>query len=177
VDSANHQSLIGRAANNALALEVRPGSLPLDNNGVLEIDIVVINNSLGTIPIVYNPSQVNIGDDGTSGLGLIFAPGNFQAFNSGRSDATAFAEQNTRLLGPRQQCIHTVRIPAAQLDPNVRAGNATVHAYYRINSAGQVVQPANTAATPIYNDQGLDVISTGIVESASVQLVAQAQSQ
>ena len=177
VDLANHQSLIGRASDNAIALEVYPQSIPLDPSGVFEVDIVVVNTSLGTVPIIYAPNQVNIGDNGTSGLGLIFDPGNLQATNTGRNDQTTYPEQNIRLLGPRQRCVHTVQIPISQLDPNIRNGSAQVRAFYRINSAGAITQPPNTAATPIYPDQGLNVISGGIVESPAVQLGISVQSQ
>lgn len=176
-DLANHQSLIGRATTDAIALEVRPIAVPLDLSAVFEVDIVVINQSLGTVPFVYNIDQINIGDDGSSGLGIIFDPGNFQALNSGRADQTSFPEQNIRVLGPRQRCIHSVEIPASQLDPNVRSGNAQVRAFYRINAAGQVIQAANTLATPIYPDQGLDILSEGFIQSAAIQLAIQAQSQ
>ena len=170
-DLANHQSLIGRAAADALALEVRPKGIPLNPEGVFEIDIVVINRSLGTVPFVYNANQINIGDDGSSGLGIIFDPGNFQAANSGRTDPTSFPEQNIKVMGPRQRCIHSINLPVSQLDTNVRSGNAQVRAFYRINTPGQVVQAASTLATPIYPDQGLDVVSGGFAESPAVQLV------
>ncbi|MAS33330.1 MAG: hypothetical protein CL610_04950 [Anaerolineaceae bacterium] len=164
VDRANHQSLIGRASDNALGLEVRTSPVPSDQNGVLSIEVVVINQSLGTIPIIYSPNQFNIGDDGSSGLGIIFEPGNLQAASSGRSDAQSFSEQNIRLLGPRQRCIHNINIPVSQLDQTIRQGGGSVKAFYRINGAGAIVQAA-AGPTPIYPDQGLDVIGGGYVES------------
>lgn len=169
IDRANHQSLIGRAASNALELEVRASSVPLDASGVLSIDIVVINRSLGTIPIVYNINQVNIGDNGTTGLGIIFDPGNFQTVDTGRTDSQTYPEQNIRLLSPRQRCIHSIDIPVSQLDPNIRAGAASVRAFYRINTAGAIVQAA-AGPTPIYNDQGLDIVPGGFVESTAVPI-------
>lgn len=176
-DSANHQSLIGRAADNALSLTVRTGPIPTDPSAYWEVDIVISNTSLGTVPFVYNANQINIGDNQTTGLGLAFTPNTYQALNAGRVNAVSYAEQDIRLLGPRQQCTHTVLLPVSQLDANIRAGASQVYAYYRINTAGQVIQPANTIATPIYYDQGLDVVSTGFIESAPVQVMIQAQSQ
>lgn len=175
-DRANHQSLIGRAANNALELEVRASQVPVDPNGTLSIEIVVINRSLGTIPILYNPNQVEIGSSASSGLGIIFDPGNFMARSTGRSDAQSYPEQDIRILGPRQRCIHSISIPAAQLDPNVRSGAASVRAYYRINSAGAIAQAA-AGPTPIYRDQGLDVVAGGYVESLSVPVQVQVSAQ
>ncbi len=175
LDRANHQSLIGRAASNALELEVRAGSVPFDASGTLQIELVVINRSLGTIPIVYNINQVNIGDNGTTGLGIIFDPGNLQAVNTGRADSQTYPEQNIRLLGPRQRCIHSIEIPGSQLDPNIRSGAASVRAFYRINTAGSII-PAG-GPTPIYNDQGLDIVPGGFIESAAVPLRAQVAAQ
>jgi hypothetical protein len=168
-DRANHQSLVGRATNDALDLEVRASAVPSDPNGELVIDVVVINSSLGTIPILYNPNQVDIGDNGSSGLGIIFDPGNFMARSTGRSNAQTYPEQDIRILGPRQRCIHTISIPVAQLDPNIRGGAASVRAYYRINTAGAVVQAA-AGPTPIYRDQGLDVVPGGYTESLAVPI-------
>lgn len=173
-DRGAHQSLIGRATNDALELEVRAGQVPVDANGTLSIDIVVINRSLGTIPILYNPNQVDIGDNGSSGLGIIFDPGNYMARSTGRSDAQSYPEQDIRILGPRQRCIHTISIPGSQLDPNVRGGAASARAYYRINTAGVVAQ---AGPTPIYPDQGLDVVPGGYAESLATPLQAQVSAQ
>ena len=166
-DRADHQSLIGRASTDAIGLEVRISGVPSGPNGSLDLEIVVINRSLGTVAFLYNPSQVNIGDDGTSGLGVIFDPGNLMARSSGRSDTQTYPEENIRLLGPRQRCIHSLSIPAGQLDPNVAAGNASVRAFYRINGAGAVVQ-AVAGPTPIYPDQGLAVVPGGFAQSLTV---------
>jgi hypothetical protein len=174
-DRANHQSLIGRAAQNALELEVRASPIPANSDGVLSIEIIVINRSLGTVPLLYNPDQVNISDNGSSGLGLIFDPGNIQGLNTGRADMPSYPEQNIRLLSPRQRCIHTFNIPVSQLDPLVRSGSAQVRAFYRINNAGAI--PPAAGPTPIYPDQGLYVVANGYVESPPVPIVVQFSSQ
>ncbi|MBZ0303792.1 MAG: hypothetical protein K8J31_28890 [Anaerolineae bacterium] len=176
-DRANHQSLIGRAATSALDLEVRASNVPASGSGVLSIDVIVINRSLGTVPILYNSTQVNIGDDGTSGLGVIIDPGNLLARSTGRSDAQTYPEQNIRLLGPRQRCIHTIDIPAGQMDPTLLSGNASVRAFYRINSAGTITQAVSIGPTPIYNDQGLDIVPGGFVESLALPLRIEAAAQ
>jgi hypothetical protein len=175
-DRANHQSLVGRAANNALELEVRTDPVPADPNATFSLDIVVINRSLGTIPILYNPNQVDIGNNGSSGLGIIFDPGNYMARSTGRGDAQSYPEQDIRILGPRQRCIHTISIPVSQLDPNIRGGAASARAYYRINTAGAIVQAA-AGPTPIYTDQGLDVVPGGYVESLAVPIPVQVSAQ
>jgi hypothetical protein len=168
-DLANHQSLIGRASENAIGVDLRVAQIPTGAGGTLSLDIVVINRSLGTVPIIYNPSQVDIGDFGTSGLGIIFEPGNLMARNTGRP-SDSFSEQNIRLLGPRQRCIHSIDIPFNQVDPAVLSGGVQAHAYYRVGSAGTIFT-ANAGPTPIYNDQGLDTVAGGLARSAQVSLI------
>lgn len=169
IDRAYHQSLVGRAAVNPLAVQVRTGSVPNTPDGRLVINIIVINESLGTIPFVYNPDQVIVGDNGTSGLGVIFNPANGLTTGAFRSDAASFPEDNIRLLGPRQRCIHRMEFPASQMDVSLASGTAQVIAFYRINSAGGVQQTIPNA-TPIYPDQGLDTVTSGIVQSAAVAI-------
>src|SRR5262245_33684649 len=74
IDRANHQSLIGRAADSPLAVEVKASPLPATPDGVLTIKIIVRNDSLGAVPFIYDPNAVIVGDNGTSGLGIIFTP-------------------------------------------------------------------------------------------------------
>lgn len=167
---AYHQSLIGRSAASPIQLETRAQTY-VDGGSqqtMLSVNIVVINNSLGTVPIVYNPNQVLIGDNGTSGLGLIFNTGNV-ANTVARQDAGSFPESNIRLLNPRQRCIHRV-----QIFSNQAPGATEVRSYYRINTAGSTVQ-TNPMATPIFRDQGLAVVPNGYVESAPVSIPITAQ--
>ncbi len=174
-DLANHQSLIGRATENAIAVDLRVGTVPLNPGGTLSVDIVVINRSLGTVPVIYNPNQVDIGDFGTSGLGVVFDPGNLMARNTNRPTNT-FTEQDIRLIGPRQRCIHNIEIPFNQIDPAVNSGTVQARAYYRVGSAGSIIA-ANTGPTPIYNDQGLDTVPGGLAQSAQIPLVANVSTQ
>lgn len=176
-DIANHQSLLGRAATSPIGVEVEAGPLPV-SGGVLTVSIIIVNNSLGTVPIVYNPNQVIVGDNGTSGMGVVFSPSNSLTSGANRQDYATFPEGNIRLLGPRQRCVHRMEFPASQAlsDPALANGSAQVRAYYRITSAGQIAVP-QSAATPIYPDQGLMTVAGGFVQSDPVtielQLVAQ----
>ncbi len=167
---AYHQSLIGRAAQNPIRLAVRASPVPATAEGTLSISITIANESLGTIPIVYNPAQVIVGDNGTSGLGIIFTPNSPLSTGATRSDPPSFPESDIRMLGPRQRCVHRVNFSAAQLgaDPALASGGSQVRAFYRINTAGQVV--ANPAATAIYPDQGLNKVPNGIIESLPVPI-------
>ena len=66
-DRANHQSLIGRAATDPLLIKTEVS--PYSNNGTdnLVIRVIIINETIGTVPLVFNPNQVIVGDDGNSG--------------------------------------------------------------------------------------------------------------
>ncbi|MDX2160178.1 MAG: hypothetical protein SF162_02525 [bacterium] len=168
-DRANHQSLLGRAAANPIQLRIAASSIPTDPNGSLFITITVINNSVGSVPIVYNPNEVIAGDNGTSGLGIIFSPQTSTAgvgLGSRAQQPAAIPEEDIRLLGPRQRCIHQIDIAAGNVLTNAALANgqASVIAYYRGTTRGSV--PAANP-TPIYTDQGLP---TGVSTSAPVQL-------
>ncbi len=165
---AYHQSLIGRAALNPLSLTVRTSSVPTTADGTLVISVIVANDSLGTVPIVYNPTQVIVNDNGTSGLGIIFTPAANLSTGANRADSASYPETNIRLLGPRQRCIHRIEFPATQLGANIGSGAAQVKAFYRINNAGQV--QASAVATAIYNDQGLNIVPNGYLESPPVSI-------
>jgi hypothetical protein len=171
---AEHQSLLGRSAANPVGLRVQAGPLPTDAASSLFIRIVVTNNSLGTIAFVYNPLQVTVGDNGSSGLGLLFTPANSLDTGAVRQQANSFPESDLRLLGPRQSCVHVVEFPAGNVlvDPTVTSGSQQVRAFYRNNTRGQVVPTAGQIATPIFNDQGL---WTGYVESDPVVISVSTQ--
>lgn len=165
-DRADHQSLIGRSVVNPLSLRVRTSALPRTAEEKLVINIVITNESIGTVAIYYNPTQVRLGDDGvTSGLGVVFnSPG---AIPAGQNQAVAYPESDIRLLGPRQSCVHRIEFPANQYpDASISTGNATVKAYYRNTTRGASAL-TTSLATPIYADQGLWV---GVVESAPVTI-------
>jgi hypothetical protein len=162
INRAQHQSLIGRAATNPLALRVTSSAIPSSPSGELVISILVINDTIGTVPIVYNPNQVIVGDNGTSGLGIVFSGPTSVTNNVSRQDSASVPESNIRVLGPRQRCIHKVRFAYNTLDANVGSGALQVRAFYRSNNRGTVSPPPGAAATPIYPDQGL---WTGYIES------------
>jgi hypothetical protein len=162
-----HQSLLGRAAANPIRLSVRTSALPAPD-GVLSITITVTNASLGTVPFLFNPNQVIVGDvPNTSGLGVIFSPPSSLTTGGVRQALTTFSEADIKLLGPRQRCVVRLEFPGGNvlIDPAVSSGTGRVRAYYRVTTRGAVIPPANTLATPIYPDQGLWV---GYVESPEV---------
>lgn len=164
-DRANHQSLLGRSAAEPISLTVRASAVPTDGAGFLYITIAVTNNTVGTVPFVYDPARVIVGDNNTSGLGLIFNPGNSLSSGLPRSDSGTIPESSIRLLAPRQRCLHTIEFPAGNVlpDPNLTSGGAEVVAYYRNNVNGPITTSPIPQATPIFRDQGM---WTGIVRSA-----------
>lgn len=173
-DRANHQSLLGRSAVNPIVLSIQTTALPTDPASMLAVRIIVANNSLGTVPFVYDPNGVIVGDNGTSGLGVIFAPANSLTAGSRQDYGQNIPERFIRVLGPRQRCVHTLEFPAGNvlIDPAVPSGNAQVRAFYRSNTVGAVVQAPGAVATPIYNDMGL---WTGFVESGSALITGSTQ--
>jgi hypothetical protein len=164
-DRAEHQSLIGRNVANALSLRVRTTAVPQTPDQHFRVNIILTNNSIGTIAIVYGgPQQVRIGDDGiSSGLGLVF--NSTAPIPPGQGQTGFVPESEIRLLGPRQSCLINIEYPTTLPDPRIATGTATVKAYYRNTSRG-TVQPVS-AATPIFPDQGLWV---GVAESVSVPI-------
>lgn len=169
-DRAAHQSLLGRnlQGSQPLSLDVVTTTLPRDPAGVLTIRIILTNNSMATLALNYNAETVMVGDNGTSGLGIIFTPNINVPIGQTRQDSPTVPEGNIRLLGPRQKCVHTILIPAGNLliDPTFAQGTAQVRAYYRNNSAG-AVSAAQTTGAALYPDQGLWI---GAVESAPVSI-------
>ena len=169
-DRGNHQSLIGRSADNPIGLGIETAAIGSDPAGLLAISIIVTNNSLGTVPFVFSPNEVIVGDNGTSGLGLIFSPQNQLITGGSRtSDGAAYDESKIRLLAPRQSCVFRVEFPNGNvlIDPALTSGNANVRAYYRATQTGQVSPTPGIVATPIYPTQGLWV---GYVESNTVTI-------
>ncbi|HEX2907600.1 MAG TPA: hypothetical protein VHO69_12100 [Phototrophicaceae bacterium] len=167
LDRSEHQSLIGRAATSPISLRVRASAVPTTPDGLLTITVIVTNNSIGSVAIVYDEDQVRIGDDGVgSGLGLAFnAPGTI-ALGGGQGQ-TAYPETEVRILGPRQTCVHKAEFSISQLPAaNIATGTATVKAYYRNTTPG-IVQDNSPQSTPVYTDQGLWV---GVTESESVPI-------
>jgi hypothetical protein len=176
VDRRNHQSLIGRSAEDPLTLQVELDTLRQDNQSTWTVRIVVINNTIGTIPIVYNEDQVLAGDELTSsGIGLLFNPPLILSLDTDRNgipnsrpqNIVTFQEENIRLLGPRQRCVHRVIFQPNQVN-QIQAGITTVRAYYRIIGPGIFADGTITN----FPDQGLDILVEGItggfVESPEV---------
>jgi hypothetical protein len=171
-DLSNRQSLIGRQARQSrepLELRVRASTVPQAQDGLFVIRILVMNNTLGTVPFVYAPNEVIIGDNNTSGLGVIFdPPANIVLPGVNlRNDPTTYPASRIRLLGPQQRCLHKVTLTRSQLPAPVASGTATLQAYYRGVSAGQVPQAQAPNPTPIYPDQGL---YTGVILSPTATI-------
>lgn len=174
-DRANHQSLIGVAATNPLVIRAEVNAYAANGTSPLVVRVIIINNTIGTVPFVFNPNQVIVGEaTDSSGVGLIFNPpinasldwdGNGVP-NQRPAGLTTFPQSDIKVLGPRQRCVHRIQIPAAQLG-NIQPGITQVRAYYRILADGNV-QQTNQVATPIFGTQGLRAVNSGYVESASV---------
>lgn len=174
-DRTRHQSLIGRQATNPFTLRAEVLSFPNDGASPLVIRVVLHNRTIGSVPFVFNPNQVVVGDDpNSSGIGLIFNPpigAAIDANNDGIANTravglTTFANSDVRVLGPLQRCVHRISIPASQLG-QIQPGQSQVRAYYRITNSG-LAQQVNPNNPIVYVDQGLGVVTGGFVESPSV---------
>ncbi len=163
---AAHQSLIGRAARDPLTIRVAAGAVPTTPDGFLRITITITNNSIGTIPFIYDPNEVIIGDDGSSGVGLLFDRAVNIQLGTFRQTAglATFPEAKIKLLNPRQRCVHTIDIPYARMDQSFLTTPVTIRAYYRITTAG-AAQSLVANEPFIFPDQGLALFTNGYVQS------------
>lgn len=164
---ADHQSLIGRSAVDPLTLRTQVDPLPQTNSGTWTIRITVQNNTIGTVPFVFNEDQVIVGDNGTSGLGLSFSSNISLGLGVRTADPASFNEANIRLLGPRQRCVHRAEFPATIANVNTIPGNTQVASFYRINTAGGITGDTINA---VFTDQGLNILNNtaGFVQSDAV---------
>ena len=168
---AAHQSVIGRSVRDPLRLELAPTAI--DDDGGLLLRLTVINGSLGTVPIVFQVDNIAVveRDDETDGFGIIIDP----APAEGLKDRTepnpdSHQESDVRLLGPRQRCVHSLALTASQA---MIDDGGSARAYYRMSVAGEQ-QPQNEGTRAVYPDQGLDIISEGVVFSDQVEIEATA---
>lgn len=171
---AFQQSLIGRNAIDPLTITVDSTPLAPTTEGDLTIRITVINETIATVAFIFDPNQVIIGDDGSTGVGLLFnVPLNFNIPGNSRNTAGVpnFDEEIIRLLGPRQLCVHRVQIPNSNFANLQLNQPLQVRAYYRVTTRGPISQTAGLNAlgtpqpTPIFPDQGLAPITGGYLES------------
>ncbi|MEM6280967.1 MAG: hypothetical protein AAF787_02135 [Chloroflexota bacterium] len=170
-DPANNQSLIGRRVIQSdpppISLQVRASTIPVTDEQQFVIRILVINDSLGTVPIIYSPDEVIIGNNNTSGLGVVFNPP-VNIFLPGvnlRNDPATYPTDRIRLMGPQQRCVHKITLQRNQLAGSITT-SSTLQAYYLGTNRGAV--PAANP-TPIYPDQGL---YTGQITSPVVSISA-----
>jgi len=164
-DRGLHQSLIGRSARDPIDMGIQVEPVPNDGISPWIVRIVIVNNTIGTVPFVFAENQVlPVDDNTTSGVGLIFnPPANINLGTIRPQGASTFSNDNIRLLGPRQRCVHRVEIPANQLG-SIQPGVTTVRSYYRITTPGNVL----TTATAVFPDQGLALLTNNVAFSEEV---------
>ena len=152
---AVQQSLIGRAVSNdpsnpPIRLRVRTGSIAPDST--ITIMMIVINETLGTVPILVTDDTLILNtQEARNGLGVVF--GQTTVPQGGGEAGGTYAPNRIRLLGPRQLCVHRVRVPLSQI-PNssaLVAENVTATAFYRNNNPGSLA----VTGTTLFPDQGL----------------------
>ena len=168
---AAHQSVIGRLVQDPLRLDVAPATL--GDDGSFLVRLTVTNASMGTVPIVFQEDNFVVAETQASsdGFGFVVSPAPAEGLN-GREDSnlSGFAESDIRLLGPRQRCVHSVEWVAS---PQMIDGGGTVRAYYQMSIAGDQ-QPQSDSTRNIYPDQGLDILSKGVLYSEEIEIMANA---
>lgn len=161
-DRDRHQSIIGRIASSRTApitLWVDPDDIPNDPSATMVIRVIVTNESIGTIPIVF-PGDVLINNTSVSGLGIVF---NNQPIQPVAPQAGLVPDSNIRLLLPRQRCVERINIPVAALAQLGVTEGSRVTAFYRNTTSGTLAgQPG-----AIFPDQGLWI---GLQTSPTVTL-------
>lgn len=161
-DRDRHQSWIGRLATqeeSPITVEVSPGLIPTVATETLEIKIIVTNNTVGTIPLVF-PGEVLVNNPSINGIGVVF--GN-AAIQQAAPAAGLVPDSNVRLLTPQQRCVERVRILGSQLGSFGIGPGTPVRAYYRNTAQGVITPTANS----IFTDQGLWI---GVAASAPIAL-------
>lgn len=162
---AAHQSVIGRSVENPLVLELVPSAISAE--GTMIIRLTVTNVSLGTVPLIYDATDVVTVDDNSNGFGIVINPPTATG-GIGRRAAglTSYPEDNIKMLGPRQKCVHSFEVRPSQGMIN---SGGTAQAFYRVNTAG-TNQPQDPGTRTIYPDQGLDILTSGVIFSDVVQI-------
>lgn len=166
-DLAAHQSILGRQAQDPLQLKLTAGDI--NDEGGLVMRLSVANRSLATVPIVFQADNFVVAEanDKTDGFGIIIQPAP-KAGLSARTDPNpaTYAEGDIRLLGPRQTCVHSIELVAsgAMIDDG---GSAS--AWYRMRAAGDQ-QPQSEGIREIFPDQGLDILTEGVVFSEEIEI-------
>lgn len=169
-DRGNHQSLLARELSTSpdapIALDVSIGPVPGDPGSTLEISVTIINQTIAPVPLVLTEDRLILEPNTPeSGFGVIF--GNAETVQNIQENVTAYPEERIHILEPRQRCLHRVNVVVGQIpNPSIlAAGNATVRAFYRNGTRGQIPRTSDipgTAGYQPFTDQGLWV---GVVES------------
>jgi len=165
---AAHQSILGRQTRDPLRLALNTGGI--NDEGALMLRLSLTNMSLGAVPIVFQADNIAVADadDETDGLGIVIAPA-VDLNERADPNPAGYDESDIRLLGPRQTCVHSLELLAS---PDMIADGGRASAYYRMRVAG-AHQPGSGGARQIYADQGLDILSDGVVFSPEIEIPPQ----
>lgn len=170
-DLAAHQSILGRQAQDPLQLKLAAGDI--HNDGELVMRLSVANISLGTVPIVFQADNFVVADadDDTDGFGLIIQPAPEEGLLArANPNPATYDEGDIRLLGPRQTCVHSIELAASAA---MVSDGGSASAWYRMRAAGEQ-QPQSEGVREVFPDQGLDILSEGVVFSEEVDIAPRA---
>ena len=133
------------------------------------VRLSVTNVSLGSVPIVYQEDNIVVAgaDDESDGFGLVIdPPPSVGAADRENPDPAGYDEADIRILGPRQTCFYSVEVTASAA---MITDGGTVSAYYRMTGAGEHQQQID-GSRQIYPDQGLAILSEGLVVSEAIDV-------
>jgi len=170
-DLAAHQSILGRQAQDPLQLKLTAGAI--NDEGGLVMRLTVANRSLGTAPIVFQEGNFVVAeaDDDTDGFGLIIQPAPDAGLRErANPNPATYDENDIRLLGPRQACVHTLELVAAAA---MISDGGSASAWYRMRAAGEQ-QPQSEGVREVFPDQGLDIFTEGVVFSEEIKIAPRA---
>ena len=164
---AAHQSILGRSAVDPLRLEVTTSEI--GDEAELIVRLSVTNLSLGSVPIVYQEDNIVVAgaDDESDGFGIVIdPPPSVGAVDRENPDPAGYDEADIRILGPRQTCSYSVEVRASAA---MITDGGTVSAYYRMTGAGEHQQQIE-GSRQIYPDQGLAILSEGLIVSEAIDV-------
>lgn len=163
-DRTMHQSLIGREASSEdepISVRISASDIPQNPQETFTIKVIVVNESVGTIPIVY-PGDLLVNTANVNGIGIVF---NNATIPPAASQPGLIPDSNIRLLMPRQRCVERYTATVSQLAALGVGPTSTVRAFYRNSTNG--ISDQTGGSNVIFNNQGLWV---GVAQSELVSL-------
>jgi hypothetical protein len=166
-----------------LAIQTDPSYLRLDLSASpttiatgqsLTLNVRFINASMAPMNLYLIPDSVILRYTGQQETGLQISIrdssgrvlGEPRSVQPGWVVPPQYTLDQLHVLGPHQQCIEKIEIPAARLTAaGINSGTYQIAAVYNSQGAGQIPPVGRLTPTPIYHDQGVWV---GMTQSNTI---------